>query len=103
MEGKSMNALFGLFAVLLSLGSAGQAIASESTELDDIRRELAALVSRVAALEAEAEAQVGAPVVVDQHGGIVGATGATGVESGLGRGARIRGAALTSLPIYLSP
>ena len=48
-----MNALFGLFAVLLSLGSAGQAIASESTELDDIRRELAALVSRVAALEAE--------------------------------------------------
>lgn len=48
-----MNALFGLFAVLLSLGSAGQAIASESTELDDIRHELAALVSRVAALEAE--------------------------------------------------
>jgi hypothetical protein len=48
-----MNALFGLFAVLLSLGSAGQAIASDSTELDDIRHELAALVSRVAALEAE--------------------------------------------------
>ena len=48
-----MNALSGLFAVLLSLGSAGQAIASESTELDDIRRELAALVSRVAVLEAE--------------------------------------------------
>ncbi|MDE0758562.1 MAG: putative porin [Pseudomonadales bacterium] len=48
-----MNALFGFFAVLMSLGSAGQAIASDSTELDDIRRELVALVSRVAALEAE--------------------------------------------------